>query len=591
MRAQIQTLIENTLKALVEAGTLPAAVIEPVPAFSIDAPRNPDHGDFACNVAMMLAKPARSAPRKIAEAIVAGLVDPDGVLASAEIAGPGFINLRVNNGVFHKVVGDVLRAGDVYGRATAKNGKTAQVEFVSANPTGPLHLGHARGAFLGDAIARVLDAAGYDVHREFYINDAGNQVEVLGRTVHARYRELFGQDVTLEEGQYPGEYVIDIAKALKAEDGDKWLSADEADWLPRCIAFGMAHNLADVKATLETADIRFDDWFSEQTLHDAGDVLGIVERYRARDMVYEAAQARGAEDKKRRDGSNAAKFEGKQLGGTFLKTSDFGDDEDRIVLRAAGTPVYLTADLAYHETKANRGFDRIIDVWGADHAGHVGRIKAGMEALGVDKNRFEFALVQIVKAFRAGEELKFSKRAGQVYTLAELFDEVGADVARFVFLMRSGNSQMSLDMEKLLEQSMDNPVYYLQYGHARMCSILRKAGDHGAAFVGVDGVTDAMLARLDTREDLDLLKKVATLPGVVQGAAARLEPHRVVYFAQELIAGLHSYLGKHRVLGDDAELTQARLALVATVRQATFSALYMLGITAPERMDALPKDD
>jgi arginyl-tRNA synthetase len=468
------------------------------------------------------------------------------------------------------------------------------VEFVSANPTGPVHIGHARGAFMGDAISRLLDAAGHDVTREFYINDSGKQVETLGRTIHKRYRELYGQQVTLADGEYPAEYVKDIARAWRDDDGARWLDQPEHLWLERAIEIGVRENVAAIRRSMAQAGVQHDSWFSEAALHRAGKVRAIVDAYQQRDATYDADQARGAENKVRRDESKAAQFEDRQLGGTFLKTGEHGDDEDRIILRRDGTPVYLTADLTYHHDKFERGFDRMINVFGADHAGHVPRLRAGMALLGHDPKKLDFVLVQIVRLVRDGQEVKVSKRKGTVFELSDLIDEVGADPCRFIFLMKTANAQLDFDLDVVEQKSSDNPVFTFQYGHARCASILKKAAEQGHAFVGLDALTPAMLEKLVLPEERAMLKKMSLLPDVVAGAADALEPHRVLYFCQELIAEFHSYFTKYkkteRVLSDDHEKTQGRLALVASVKATLKSAFAILGVDAPEHMTA-PEED
>lgn len=591
MRHLISQVIERTLLTLKDKGQLTLA---DMPAFSVEAPKNPEHGDFAVNAAMMLAKPEKKKPRDIAELIAGNLVDEGGVVAGVEVAGPGFLNFRLSDRVVQSTVRDVLGLGDAFGRRGQKTGKKVMVEFVSANPTGPLHLGHARGAYMGDAVARLLDAAGHDVTREFYINDTGNQIETLGRTVYKRYLELFGHDVTLEKGEYPAPYVIDIAKALKDEDGDRWIGKAEPEWLPRCIEVGVRENLRGIKATLEHLDIRHDVWFSERSLHDAGKVLAVVDEYKKLDRTYEADQARGTEDKVRREGSKAAEYSGRQLGGTFLETSAYGDEEDRVILRKDGTPVYLTADLAYHKDKFDRGFDRMIDVWGADHAGHVPRIRAGMRALDLDDNKLEFLLVQIVRLLRDGEEVRFSKRSGEVYRLDEFADEIGHDAVRFVFLMRGANAQFDFDLGVIREQSNKNPVFYVQYGHARTVNVMKKAEEVGQPFVGLDRLEERHLAALVLPEERAMLKKISAFPDLVEGAAEALEPHRVLYYCQDLIADFHGYFTKYRsserIVSDDEDKTQGRLALVAALRATLKNALGLIGIGAPDYMEP-PKEE
>ena len=591
MRPIVSEIILRTLEHLREQKLLSLDVM---PAFSVEAPKNAAHGDFAVNVAMMLAKSERKKPRDIAQMIVDALQDPEAAIAQVEIAGPGFLNFRLSDRTIQNVARDVLRQGETFGRCSTPTGKRVMVEFVSANPTGPLHLGHARGAYMGDALARLLAAAGHDVTREFYINDHGNQIETLGRTVYKRYRELLGHKIELAAGEYPAPYVIEIAKSLLAQDGDKWLEQEETAWLPRCIEVGIRENLQEIRETLERLNIHHDVWFSERSLHDAGKVLQVVDAYRELEKTYEAEQARGTDEKVRREGSKAAAFTGRQLGGTFLETSAYGDDEDRVILRQDGTPVYLTADLAYHKDKYDRGYDRMIDVWGADHAGHVPRIRAGMQALGLDSEKLEFVLVQIVRLMRDGEEVRFSKRSGQVYRLDEFADEVGHDAVRFVFLMRSANAQFDFDLNLIREQSNQNPVFYLQYGHARTVNVMRRAEESGAAFVGEDKITDEHLRALVLPEERTILKKISTFPELVAGAADALEPHRVLYYCQDLISDFHGYFTKYRhterIVSDDAAKTQGRLAMVAALRMTLKNALGLIGIHAPDYMEP-PKED
>jgi arginyl-tRNA synthetase len=592
MRQKVFTLIDETLAALKAAGTLK---LEQVPGYAVEPPKNPAHGDWAVNVAMMLTKPEGKPPRDIASAIVKGLVDKEGIVAKVEVAGPGFLNFTLKPGVILDVAREVLRAGDAFGRRAPKStGKRVMVEFVSANPTGPIHIGHARGAFMGDAVSRLLEAAGHDVTREFYINDYGKQVETLGRTVHKRYRQLFGEQVELVEGEYPAAYVIDIAKTWREEVGERYLRAPESEWLPEATAVAIRENLKAIKASLELANIRHDVFFSEASLHAAGKVRAVAEQYKARGATYEAAEARREGEKVRSEDSKAAQYAERQRGGTFLMTSQHGDDEDRVILRQDGTPVYLTADLAYHQEKYERGFDRIIDVLGADHAGHTPRIKAGMILLGTDPKKLEFLLVQIVRITRGGEEVKVSKRKGTVFELEDLIDEAGADVCRFLFLMKTANARFDFDLDKVKEQSKENPVFYFQYGHARCANILKKAVEKGQPFVGLEGLTEAHLARLTLPEELAMLKKMSQLPDVVASAAERLEPHHVLYFCQELITDFHSYYTRYKadpIISGDPEKTQGRLALVAALKQTLRSAFALLGIHAPDYMEAPPEEE
>ncbi|WP_224361431.1 arginine--tRNA ligase [Hyalangium versicolor] len=592
MRQKVFAVIDETLAALKAAGTLK---LEQKPAYSVEPPKNAAHGDWAVNVAMLLNKPEGKPPRDIANAIVKGLVDKEGIVAKVEVAGPGFLNFTLKEQVIQQVARDVLSVGDAFGRRAPKStGKRVMVEFVSANPTGPVHIGHARGAFMGDAVSRLLEAAGHEVTREFYINDYGNQVLTLGRTVHKRYRQLFGEQVELVEGEYPAEYVIDIAKTWKAEIGEKYLKAPESEWLQPAIAVAVRENLKSIKESLEKANIKHDVFFSEASLHAAGKVKAVAEEYKKRGVTYEATEARRDTEKVRSEESKAAQYTDRQKGGTFLTTSQHGDDEDRVILRHDGTPVYLTADLAYHKEKYDRGFDRIIDVLGADHAGHTPRIKAGIILLGLDPKRLEFLLVQIVRITRSGEEVKVSKRKGTVFELEDLIDEVGPDVCRFLFLMKTANSRFDFDLDLVQKQSKDNPVFYFQYGHARCASILKKAVEKGSPFVGLEGLKPEHLARLQLPEELAMLKKMSQLPDVVASAAERLEPHHVLYFCQELITDFHSYYTKYKtdpIISGDAEKTQGRLAMVAALKQTLRSAFALLGISAPEYMEAPPEEE
>ncbi|HYH95316.1 arginine--tRNA ligase [Hyalangium sp.] len=592
MRQKVFALIDETLAALKAAGTLK---LEQAPSYTVEPPKNPAHGDWAVNVAMLLTKSEGKPPREIANAIVKGLVDKAGLVSKVEVAGPGFLNFTLKQQVIQEVAREVLRAGDTFGRQAPKStGKRVMVEFVSANPTGPVHIGHARGAFMGDAVARLLDAAGHDVTREFYINDYGKQVETLGRTVHKRYRQLFGEQVELGEGEYPGEYVIGIAKTWREEVGDRYLKAPESEWLSAAIAVAVRENLRSIKVSLEKANIRHDVFFSEASLHTAGKVTAVAEEYKKRGATYEAAEARREEEKVRSEDSKAAQYAERQRGGLFLMTSQHGDDEDRVILRHDGTPVYLTADLAYHREKYERGFDRMIDVFGADHAGHTPRIKAGMALLGLDPKKLEFLLVQIVRITRGGEEVKVSKRRGTVFELEDLIDEAGPDVCRFLFLIKTANSRFDFDLDKVKEQSKENPVFYFQYGHARCANILKKAVEKGQPFVGLEKVTEAHLARLTLPEELVMLKKMSQLPDVVASAADRLEPHHVLYFCQELITDFHSYYTRYKadpIIGSDLEKTQGRLALVAALKQTLKSAFALLGINAPDYMEAPPEEE
>jgi arginyl-tRNA synthetase len=597
MRQLVRDVIDGTLAVLQAEGALR---FEAVPAYAVDVPRSADHGDWSCNVCLVLGKAVGLKPPALADLLIARLQDPRGLVAAVEKAGPGFLNFRLRDAAFQVIAREVLAQGERYGRQPAGcTGKRVLVEFVSANPTGPVHLGHARGTFMGDAVARLLEAAGHLVTREFYINDAGNQVETLGRTLHKRYRQLFGEAVELDEGEYPGDYVVDIASAWRAAVGERYLHVPPSEWLPAAIAFAVAENLAGIRETLARAGVRHDAFFSEAQLHADGKVAAIAEVYRSRGVTYQAAEGRRREkgDKVRSEESKAAQYADRQKGGTFLMTATYQengkyvlkDDEDRILLRADGSPVYLTADLAYHKDKYDRGYDLMVDVFGADHGGHVPRLHSGMHLLGYDEKKLKVVLVQMVRITRNGEEVKLSKRKGTVYELTDLLDEAGPDVCRFIFLMKTANAQFDFDLEGVKAQSRENPVFYFQYGHARCASILKRAAEKGQAFVGAEALTDAQLGRLTLPEEKALLKKLSQLGDVVASAAEKLEPHHVLYFCQELISDFHSYYTTTKadpIIGSDPEKTQGRLALVAALRQTLKSAFGILGISAPEHMEA-----
>lgn len=585
IQAALKKIFVDTLKQLPQGANLTEAHFA---RFAIELPKDKSHGDYATNVAMTLTKVLKMPPRAIAEAIKCNLVDKDGLIDSLEIAGPGFINLKMAQKTWNLALSSVLETDASFGKLPP-NGQKVLLEYISANPTGPLHLGHARGAFVGDAIGRLLKAAGYEVCEEFYVNDAGNQINILGKSIYARYRELFGEKISLESGEYPGAYIIDIAQKLKDSDGDIWLSKTENEWLPRCIEIGIEENLAGIQRDLKLADIAFDNFYLESTLHERGLTQKIVQDYDEKGMLYDAKVARGTEDKVRRDDSNAAQYKAQQRGGKFLKTEQFGDTEDRILVRANGEPVYLTADLAYHQEKYDRGFDKLIDVFGADHAGHTPRIKAGMMGLGLDEKKLEFVLVQMVRLLKAGKEVRFSKRSGEIHLLSELIKDLGSDVVRYIFLSRSPDTQFDINLDLFSKSGSENPVFYLQYGHARMATLLKRAASEGKAFVGLGSMPAGALGRLDLPEENALIQKMDTLPGLVLSAANTLEPHKIIYFAQELIKDFHGYFTKYRtterIISDDSELTQSRLALVSALKICIANALSLLGISAPDHME------
>ncbi|MBC2668312.1 arginine--tRNA ligase [Novosphingobium piscinae] len=567
--------IAAALDALERAGTLPAGLNRA--AVAVEPPRDPAHGDLATNAAMVLAKPAGTNPRVLAEALVAELAKLP-LVSAAEIAGPGFINLRVDTAAWLAELRAIAALGPDYGRSTLGAGSTVNVEYVSANPTGPMHMGHCRGAVVGDALAALLEFAGHRVVREYYVNDAGAQVQVLGRSVHVRYREALGEDVgAIPEGLYPGDYLIPVGQALAAEFGDRYAAAPESEWLDLFRTRAVAAMLVMIKDDLALLGIHHDLFSSEAELQAAGKPAEAEAWLRAQDLVYdgvlEAPKGKTLED-----------WEPVAL--PLFRSTRFGDDQDRPIRKSDGTWTYFGADLAYHFQKA-QGADALVDIWGADHAGTVKRIKAAVAAMTGAKGTatpFEVKLVQMVQLLRDGEPVKMSKRAGTFVTLADVVREVGKDVVRFTMLTRKPEAQMDFDFAKVVEASKDNPVFYVQYAHARICSTLRKAAAEGFA------PDAAALDRLGD-EELALVKLAAQFPRLVEAAAVAREPHRVAFFLGDLAAAFHAYwnIGNDRpdkrfIVAEDAALTGARLFLAAQIGQLVRNGLALLGVEAVEEL-------
>ncbi|EGD57308.1 arginyl-tRNA synthetase [Novosphingobium nitrogenifigens DSM 19370] len=573
--AEFAAVIDAALNALETAGTLPGGLARG--AVTTEPPRDPAHGDLATNAAMVLAKPAGTNPRALATALVAEL-EKDPRVTAAEIAGPGFINLRLVPGAWLDELGLISALGADYGRSTVGGGSIVNVEYVSANPTGPMHMGHCRGAVVGDALASLLDFAGHKVVREYYINDAGGQVDVLARSVHLRYREALGQDVgAIPEGLYPGDYLVPVGQALAAEFGDRYAAAPEADWLVLFRTRAVAAMMDMIRADLALLGIHHDVFSSEAELQAAGKPAAAEAWLREHDLVYdgqlEAPKGKVADD-----------WEPVEL--PLFRSTRFGDDQDRPIRKSDGSWTYFGADLAYHFQKAETA-DALVDIWGADHAGTVKRIKAAVAALTGAQGKpkpFEIKLVQMVQLLRDGQPVKMSKRAGTFVTLADVVREVGKDVVRFTMLTRKPDAQMDFDFAKVVEASKDNPVFYVQYCHARVCSTLRKAAGEGFA------PNAAELALLGD-EELALIRLAAQFPRIVEGAAAAREPHRIAFFLYDLAAGFHAYwnLGNDRpdkryIVADNPALTGARLFLAAQVGQVVRNGLAILGVTAAEEL-------
>ncbi|WP_041285812.1 arginine--tRNA ligase [Desulfoscipio gibsoniae] len=554
MRVALEKALVEALGKAVEAGEIPPVEL---PDFVVEVPREREHGDFATNLAMLLPKQARMAPRKIAEALTQNLPRSTRWLERVEVAGPGFINFILDpRWVLESVPLAVNRQSD-YGRVQLGKNKEVQVEFVSANPTGLLHMGNARGAALGDSIAAILEFAGWQVTREYYINDAGNQVENFALSVEARYFELLGREGEVPEGGYHGQDIIDTARRYIEEHGDKLLNVDRRTRLDTLAQYALDEKIGGIKKALADFGVNYDVWFSEQSLHDSGKVDGALQRLRERGFLYELE------------------------GALWFKASAFGLEKDEVVVRKNGIPTYYAADIAYHMDKFDRGFDRVINIWGADHHGHVARMKGAIKALGYDPDALQVLLMQLVRLFSGGEIVRMSKRTGQFVTLEELVDEVGLDAARYFFIMRSADSHLDFDLDLARTQSNDNPVYYVQYAHARICSIFRQLAEQGRGVPGADAVNIELLRE---EAELALARRLADFPEEVALAARQLAPHRIARYVHEVAGLLHSFYNVHRVITDDLELTNARLLLMEATRMVLRNALTLLGVRAPEKM-------
>ena len=562
MKEQLRELLLQALRTLQNDSTLPADL--EVPSFVIERARNRDHGDFATNAAMLLAKPARAKPRDLADKLVAAL-PANTLVAKVEIAGPGFINFFLAPGAYHDEVRRIMAEGDAYGRSQSGKGVTAGVEYVSANPTGPLHVGHGRAAAIGDCISRLLDATGWSVRREFYYNDAGVQINNLAISVQARARGLAPGAEGWPEDGYRGDYIADVARAYMAgesveADGDTVTGAKNADDLEAIRHFAVASLRREQDLDLKAFGVRFDTYFLESSLYTDGKVDETVRELVAHGHTYEEG------------------------GALWLRSTDFGDDKDRVMRKSDGTYTYFVPDVAYHRSKWQRGYVRAITELGSDHHGSLARVKAGLQALdcGIPKGWPEYVLHQMVTVMRGGEEVKISKRAGSYVTLRDLIDEVGRDATRYFLIARKGDSQLVFDIDLARSQSNDNPVYYIQYAHARVCSVLRQAGEKGFTFDLHNGL--AHLARLDNEHEQILLTELSKYPELVETAAANLEPHLVATWLRELANAFHTYYNSHQFLVDDANLRDARLALIVATRQVLKNGLDLLGLSAPESM-------
>ena len=584
MKSEISQLLQQAVKDLQSQGKLPEDLNIII---RLENTRDPAHGDLACNLAMMLAKPARAKPRDIAEAIVTALPASD-LIEKVDIAGPGFINFYLNASATASIVKQIIDAGESFGQCNVAENSKIQIEFVSANPTGPLHVGHGRGAAYGATLANLLSTVGYKVHREYYVNDAGRQMDILCASVWLRYLELCGEEFEFPVNGYKGDYVWDIAATLHRENGEKfkhsWPIAeklpkdepeggDKEEYIDAIIEhaktllgndyrfvfdLGLNYILADIKDDLQHFGVEFDEWFSERSLMENNSVQTALMLLEKNDVVYEKGGAK------------------------WFRSTSFGDEKDRVVVRDNGQTTYFASDIAYHLNKLERGFDTVIDIWGADHHGYVPRVKAGINAMGQDEKKLKVLLVQFAVLYREGEKVPMSTRSGQFVTLRELRKEVGSDAARFFYVMRKCEQHMDFDLTLAKSQSNDNPVYYIQYAHARVCSVLRQLDEKKLQYDEAMGLDN--IAMLTETHEQSLITKLSRYAEMIQSAATNYEPHQIAYFLRELANELHSYYNAHQFIVDDEKLRNARLTLIIATRQVIANGLKILGVSAPESM-------
>lgn len=553
---ELKNIIEQAVKKAVSNGALPEAEM---PQFNIEKPANKDNGDYSTNVAMAGARAFKKAPRMIAEAI-ASCIDLDGTaFERVEIAGPGFMNFFLSQQFYSNVLKDVFSCGKDYGKSDYGQGKRVLVEFVSANPTGPMHIGNARGGAIGDCLASVLDWAGFSVNREFYVNDAGNQIEKFATSLEVRYLQHYDPSIELPEDAYHGQDIVEHAENFIKEYGDKYVNADSKERRKALVDFALPKNIAGLEKDLGRYRITYDKWFRESTLHNDGSVQRVIDALKEKGVTYE------------------------QDGALWFKASEYGNDKDIVLVRANGLPTYIVPDIAYHYNKlVTRGYDKAIDVLGADHHGYVPRMKAALTALGLDASRLDCVIMQMVRLVREGETIKLSKRSGKAITLNTLIDEVPLDAARFFFNLREPNSHFDFDLELAAKQSSENPVYYVQYAHARICSIIKKAQEQG---VELKTPSDDELALLNSKEEKDLIRHLSLLTDEIVSAAKSYDPAKITHYVIELATLFHKFYNAQRVMLDDNEgLMQARLFLCKAVKDTIYNILTMLKITAPEVM-------
>ncbi|MBF0099793.1 MAG: arginine--tRNA ligase [Desulfobacterales bacterium] len=555
MKKQLITFIENALKRACEDLGISK---DQSPQVGIEEPNHKIHGDFSTNIAMMSAKLFKMSPRKVAEILKSHLDNQIDWIEKIDIAGPGFINFFIKPTAWYPVLHDIHQKNNDYGRCDIGKDKIVQVEFVSANPTGPLHVGHGRGAAVGDIIGNILSFCGYKVIKEYYINDSGRQIKTLGRSVYLRMLDLLGRTVDFPEDCYQGDYILDIAKDILQSKGKELGEWDTEKAIVYCSRVAADVILDGIRTDLRQFGVIHDTWFSEQTLYDEGKVDAAIISFKNKGIVYE------------------------HDGALWFKTTDYGDEKDRVVVRANGLTTYFASDIAYHKDKVDRGLDWIIDIWGADHHGYVERIQSVMKALDVDIQRLDIILIQLVSLLRNGEPVAMSTRSGEFVTLKQVIDEVGTDAARFIFLTRHYDSHLDFDLELAKKQTNDNPVYYVQYVHARISSILTKA----EAEKGITTIqpSDSGLERLTAAEEIDLMKRLVEFPELIKLSAQMKEPHRITFFLMDVASLFHAYYNQHRILSDDIELTHARLYLVSAIRTVIRNGLTLLGVSSPHKM-------
>jgi arginyl-tRNA synthetase len=571
----------ESVQDLVDAGHLPQGL--ETSRVNVEPTREAAHGDIATNAAMVLAKPAKMSPRDIATLLVEKLATLDHV-TSAKIAGPGFINMRIDSEFWHARLGEVLGAGTSYGESKLGVGEGVNVEYVSANPTGPMHVGHARGAVFGDALAALLEKAGFDVTREYYINDAGTQVGVLARSLHLRYREALGEDIgAIPEGLYPGDYLIPVGKDIAEKDGDKWQNIPDDDWLVPFQTLAVDAMMELIKGDLAELGVKFDVFTSEHGLVEAGKVDAVLKFLEDRGLIYQGI-LEPPKGKKPDDWEERPQ--------TLFKATDFGDDVDRPLKKSDGTWTYFASDIAYHLDKYQRGYKTMIDVWGADHGGYVKRMEAAVKAVTEGDGELDVKVCRLVNLLQDGQPAKMSKRAGTFVTLRDVVEQVGKDVVRFIMLTRTNDKTLDFDFARVTEQSRDNPVFYVQYAHARICSVMRHAADEfGAEAITPAQLTSVALEKLTDSDELALIKTMAAWPRMVESAALAHEPHRIAFYLNDLASGFHGLWNKGKdnahlrfIIADDRDVTMARLALLQGVAFVIASGLQVFGVTPVQEM-------